>query len=80
MLGELLSLNLTILSNLLSQAVASLDDAFWDRYWSNPAITASDIFSMITRSHVSDLMTKASGNLTALCFKVYQWIDVFDFQ
>lgn len=66
-----INVDLTIYTDLL-QAVANLDDSFWERYWGNASLTTHDYFSLITRQDVHDMMDKASGNLTALCFKVRQ--------
>ena len=53
-----------------TQAVANLDDSFWERYWSDSGLTSHDFFVLVSRQDVHDMMDKASGNLTALCFKV----------
>ena len=54
----------------VSQSVATQDDSFWDRYWSDATLTPQDYFTLVTAQDIRDLREKASGNLTALCFKV----------
>ncbi len=51
------------------QSVTALDNSFWDRFWSDPTLTPQDYFTLITFQDIRDLRDKASGNLTALCFK-----------
>ncbi len=52
------------------QSVTTQEESFWDRYWTDPALTPHDYFALITRDDLHNLREKASGNLTALCFKV----------
>ena len=52
------------------QSVTGLDNSYWDRFWSDPTLTPMDYFSLVTFQDIRDLRDKASGNLTALCFKV----------
>ena len=47
-----------------------MDNSYWDRFWSDPTLTPMDYFSLVTFQDIRDLRDKASGNLTALCFKV----------
>ena len=58
--------------------MANLDDSFWERYWSDPGLTSHDFFSLVSRQDVHDMMDKASGNLTALCFKVTQECEKYN--
>lgn len=55
----------------LSQSITTQDDSFWDRYWSDASLTAYDYFALISALDIRNLRDKASGNLTALCFKVH---------
>ncbi|XP_064406820.1 protein HID1-like [Halichondria panicea] len=57
------------------QSVTALDNSFWDRFWSDPTLTPQDYFTLITFQDIRDLRDKASGNLTALCFKVVEKIS-----
>ena len=52
------------------QSVATQDDSFWDRYWSDATLVPNDYFALITADDIRNLRENASGNLTALCFKV----------
>ena len=52
------------------QSVTTQDDTFWDSYWSDASLTTRDYFALVTPQDIKDLREKASGNLTALCFKV----------
>lgn len=47
-----------------------MDNSYWDRFWSDPTLTPLDYFTLVTFQDIRDLRDKASGNLTALCFKV----------
>lgn len=62
---------------LLFQTVASLGDSFWERYWSDPLLTPNDFFTLISRDQIHEMMNTRSGNLTALCFKVFliKWVE-----
>ena len=53
-----------------SQSITTLDDSFWDRYWADTSLTAYDYFALISAVDIRNLRDQASGNLTALCFKV----------
>jgi hypothetical protein len=52
------------------QSVTGMDNSYWDRFWSDPTLIPLDYFTLVTFQDVRDLRDKASGNLTALCFKV----------
>ena len=52
------------------QSVTGMDNSYWDRFWSDPTLTPLDYFTLVTFQDIRDLRDKASGNLTALCFKV----------
>ena len=54
----------------VTQSITTQDDSFWDRYWSDTSLSAYDYFALISAVDVRNLRDKASGNLTALCFKV----------
>eukprot|EP00731_Ephydatia_muelleri_P029315 Em0020g959a len=58
------------------EAVAGQGNTFWERYWSDPVLTAQDYFALVTTEDVQNLKKDASGNLTALCFKVVERINV----
>ena len=58
------------------EAVAGQGNTFWERYWSDPSLTAQDYFALLTTEDVQNLKKDASGNLTALCFKVVERISV----
>ena len=64
------SLLCTIIVHVRMQSVTGLDNSYWDRFWSDPTLTPMDYFSLVTFQDIRDLRDKASGNLTALCFKV----------
>lgn len=53
------------------QSITTQDDSFWDRYWADTSLSAYDYFALISAIDIRSLRDKASGNLTALCFKVH---------
>ena len=72
--------NLLILSSLhlfslslpisAAQSITTQDDSFWERYWADTSLSAYDYFALISSIDIRNLRDTASGNLTALCFKV----------
>jgi hypothetical protein len=57
------------------QSITTQDDSFWERYWADASLSAYDYFALISSIDIRNLRDTASGNLTALCFKVVERIS-----
>ena len=52
------------------QPVEASDDAFWDQFWADTAISIQDAFALVPAAEIRAVREESPSNLATLCYKV----------
>ncbi|KAJ3608533.1 hypothetical protein NHX12_025580 [Muraenolepis orangiensis] len=55
-----------------TQPVEASDDAFWDQFWADTAITVQDAFALVPAAEIRAVREESPSNLATLCYKAVE--------
>uniref|UniRef100_A0A8C4ZUA7 HID1 domain containing n=1 Tax=Gadus morhua TaxID=8049 RepID=A0A8C4ZUA7_GADMO len=55
-----------------TQPVEASDDAFWDQFWADTAISIQDAFALVPAAEIRAVREESPSNLATLCYKAVE--------
>uniref|UniRef100_A0AAZ3NVX0 HID1 domain containing b n=1 Tax=Oncorhynchus tshawytscha TaxID=74940 RepID=A0AAZ3NVX0_ONCTS len=55
-----------------TQPVETTDDAFWDQFWADTAMSVQDVFALVPAAEIRAVREESPSNLATLCYKAVE--------